>query len=165
MSSSPTTTTGTEASAPEGAGTEDAGTEDVSAENARAGRSIPVRVLAALVASIAIALVALGIASATGATMLVTTPGSPEPLQINAGQVVVSLAMPMLIVGALLWWLGRSRPALVRWIAWIGLAFGVLSAPMPFSATSDLPTALALAAMHAVAGIAWFVALTARSRR
>lgn len=160
MSSSPTTTNGIEASAPEGAGAEGTRTE-----LARTGRTIPVRVLIALVASIALALVAFGIASAAGATMLVTTPGFPEPLQINAGQVVVSLAMPMLIVGALLWWLGRGRPALVRWVAWIGLAFGVLSAPMPFSATSDLPTALALAAMHAVAGIAWFVALTARSRR
>lgn len=159
MSSNPTATTGTEASATEGA---DAGTRT---EPARTVRSIPVRVLAALMTSIALSLVALGIASAAGATMLVTTPGSPEPMQINAGQVVVSLAMPMLIVGALLWWLGRSRPALVRWIAWIGLAIGVLTAPMPFSATSDLPTALALAAMHAVAGIAWFVALTARSRR
>lgn len=140
-------------------------TEASTSNSTRAGRSIPVRVLAALVTAIALALVAFGIASAAGATMLVTTPGSPEPLQINAGQVVVSLAIPMLVVGALLWWLGRSRPALVRWIAWIGLAFGVLSAAMPFSATSDLPTALALAAMHAVAGIAWFVALAARSRR
>jgi hypothetical protein len=133
--------------------------------SASAAWSIPLRVLVALVASIALSLVAFGIAAAAGATMLVITPGSPEPVQITALQVVVSLALPMLVVGALVWWLGRSRPMLVRWAAWIGLVVGVLSAGMPFSATSDLPTALALAAMHAIAGVVWFVALIVRPRR
>ena len=129
------------------------------------GQNIPLRVLIAIAASIALSLVAFGLATMAGATMLVTTPAAPAPIQIIPGQLVVSLALPMLIVGSLVWWLGRARPAIVRWAAWAGLAVGVLTAASPFSATSNMATAVGLSAMHVIAGAAWFVALLARPRR
>ena len=67
--------------------------------------------------------------------------------------------VPMGIVGAIARALTASRPRLLRVVPVAGLVFGVAGAPVPFLASSDLPTSLLLASMHVVAGLAWFLAL------
>jgi hypothetical protein len=39
----------------------------------------------------------------------------------------------------------------------IGLVFGIVTAAAPFSASEDSKTAFALASMHIVAGVTWFI--------
>ena len=39
----------------------------------------------------------------------------------------------------------------------IGLAFGIITAAAPFSASDDSKTAVALASMHCVAGVTWYL--------
>jgi len=39
----------------------------------------------------------------------------------------------------------------------IGLVFGIVTAAAPFSASDDSKTALALASMHVVAGVTWYL--------
>ena len=42
-------------------------------------------------------------------------------------------------------------------MSWVGLVFAIVSAPAPFMQAPSITTASFLAAMHVVAGLAWFV--------
>lgn len=77
--------------------------------------------------------------------------------------VVGASVVPLLIaavVTALLARVWRGAPLV---LAWVGLAFGVLTAPAGLLAAPQLGTGIALASMHIVAGIAWFMAIRPRA--
>lgn len=106
----------------------------------------------AIAAGVNLALFAVG--SASGATWATSSPMGIGPLTV-AGATLV----PLLAVGAVVGSLAARRPNLPRLAARAGLAFGVLGAPIPFLASSDLATSVSLAPMHVVAGLAWFLAV------
>lgn len=77
--------------------------------------------------------------------------------------VVGASAVPLLIAAVVTSLLARVWHGAPRVLAWVGLAFGVLTAPSALIAAPQLGTALALASMHIVAGVAWFVAIRPRA--
>ncbi|MFC5747296.1 DUF6069 family protein [Actinomadura rugatobispora] len=114
----------------------------------------PARVLAATAAALVIDLLLLWIGTAAGASLDIEA-----PYDLNAAMVALGTVVPMLAGAAIVWLLARWFPAFPRWAAWAGPAVALVSAAMPFAVSADAATALALAAMHLVVGIAWPAAL------
>lgn len=124
--------------------------------------------VAALLISVGVAvvlnLVVLAVLAATGADLSVTVPGGPGTLTIDAVAVVAATAGPLLIAGLIAAAVVRRVPSLRRWAAWAGLALALVSVIAPLTLQAEAATRAGLAVMHVVAGIAWFVALTAADR-
>jgi hypothetical protein len=53
--------------------------------------------------------------------------------------------------------IGKKSQGFLSNSSMIGLIFGVVTAAAPFSASDDSKTSIALASMHVVAGLIWFV--------
>lgn len=111
--------------------------------------------LAALIA-LALNLVAFAAASAADATWFANN------MTIGWYMVVFATLIPIAIGAGITVLLARKWAAAPRVMAWVGLAFALVSVPMPFLMSSDTPTSLALAAMHVITGVAWFVAVLPR---
>lgn len=124
--------------------------------------------IAVLLISIGVAvvlnLVVLAVLAATGADLSVTIPGGPGTLIIDAVAVIAATAAPLLVAGLVATAILRRLPSLRRWAAWAGLALAVVSVIAPLTLQADAATRAGLAVMHVVAGVAWFVALTAPAR-
>ncbi len=113
----------------------------------------PFRIAAMTVVAVVLNLLALWIGAAAGASLITNT---PEP--INAVAVVVATALPLLLMGALLWWL-TGRFVLRRIAGWVGLIFAIASSAGALAFSADTATALTLTSMHFITGFAWFIAL------
>jgi hypothetical protein len=114
----------------------------------------PSRFLAAVVAAAVANALVFGIARFADASM--TIPGPPE-MPIGLAIVVVATLVPLLIAGAICYFLIRAFPRPGRWLPLVGLIVAVASAAAPLSQAADLPTGIALAVMHVVAGVTWFL--------
>lgn len=119
------------------------------------------RALIAGAATAAINLVLLFIGKAAGAAMTMSNPSSPEPMAIGWIPVVIASIAPLALAGLVTWLLARQWPKVRVWSAWVGFAFGILSIAA-LASSPDWTTALSLGAMHVVAGVAWFLAMTLR---
>ena len=117
----------------------------------------PLRLAVAAAGAVALNLIALGVGSMAGASW---ETGAPE--SIDALTITVATLLPLLLAGVVTGLIARRRPSFRRTAAWIGLAFGFAGLPMPFIAAGDLATAWALAAMHVITAVAWFIALMPR---
>jgi len=115
-------------------------------------RRIGLAALAALAANLAV----YAVASAADATWLA------DGLTVGWYLVAFATAVSMLLGAVVTGLLARRWAAAPRWIAWIGLVVGLVTVPSPLLASTNTPTGLALAAMHAITGIAWFVAVLPR---
>jgi hypothetical protein len=104
----------------------------------------------ALIANIAIYL----IGDAAGATWNVGL-----PFALGLPVVAAATIVPMLLGGQVVRLLGKKKPALVLWAAWIVLAFSIAGSPSGWIASQDLPTGLALGSMHVVVGLAFFFSI------
>jgi hypothetical protein len=114
----------------------------------------PPRFLAAVVAAAVANALVFGIALLADASM--TIPGPPE-MPIGLAIVVVATLVPLLVAGVVCYFLIRAFPRLGRWLPLAGLIVAVASAAAPLTQAADLPTGIALAVMHVVAGVAWFL--------
>lgn len=114
--------------------------------------------------AVALNLVVLAVLAATGADLSVTVPGGPGTLTIDAVAVIAATAGPLLIAGLIATAVVRRVPSLRRWAAWAGLALALVSVVAPLTLEADAATRAGLAVMHVVAGVAWFVAMTAPVR-
>lgn len=114
------------------------------------------RIGLAALAALVLNLVAFAAASAADATWFA------NDMTIGWYLVVLATLIPMAIGAGITVLLARKWAAAPRVMAWLGLAFALVSVPMPFLMSSDFPTSLALAAMHVITGIAWFVAVLPR---
>lgn len=108
--------------------------------------------IVAVVANLAV----FAIASGAGASW------SANGQSVNAALVVIATVIPMAIGGVITALLARRWAGAATVMAWVGLAFAVVSAPAPLFASDDDATKWALAAMHVVTGVAWFVAIRPR---
>ena len=124
--------------------------------------SIPRRLLFAIVVAVVLDIIVVLISSAVSGPLSVAPQGAPAPITITALTIIPAIVIPMVLVGIVVWLVARRAPAVRTWAAWAGLAFGVLSGLFLFSLGADLATTLTLLTLHAIAGVAWFVALTAR---
>lgn len=118
------------------------------------------RVAIATAAATLANLVVFGIGTAGGATWQA---GQPYP--IGWSMVLVASIVPMVLAALVTGLIARRRPGVLTGFAWAGLVFAGLGAPMGYLMGRDLPTGLALGAMHVISGIAWFWAIKPHTAR
>ena len=94
------------------------------------------------------------IAKGADATMIVNQGGSQE---IALPIVFASTFFGLLIAAFVASKIGKKSQSFLSNSSMIGLIFGVVTAAAPFSASDDSKTSIALASMHVVAGLIWFV--------
>jgi steroid 5-alpha reductase family enzyme len=68
-------------------------------------------------------------------------------------------AVPLVVAGAVTWYIARRQAGLRTVAQWLGLAVALVSVASALLAATELGTSIALSLMHVIAGIAWFVAV------
>ncbi len=94
------------------------------------------------------------IAKAADATMIVNQGGSQE---IALPMVVASTLLGLVVAAFIVSGIGKKSQGFLSKSPMIGLVFGIVTAAAPFSASDDSKTAVALASMHVVAGVTWYL--------
>ena len=94
------------------------------------------------------------IAKGADATMVVNQGGSQE---IALPMVLASTLFGLVAAAFIASRIGMKSQGFLSKSPIIGLMFGILTAAAPFSASDDSKTALALASMHVVAGVTWYL--------
>lgn len=101
-------------------------------------------------------LVVYGIARAAGTDFAVVRPDGVG-FTVGPASVLLMSVVPLLLGGVALAVVARWGQRGWHWLAWIGLAIGLLTVVMPISTEASSGTTLALALMHVLTGVAWFV--------
>jgi hypothetical protein len=86
--------------------------------------------------------------------MVVNQGGAQE---IALPMVLASTLFGLVVAAVIANQIGKKSQGFIAKSPIIGLVFGVVTAAAPFAASDDSKTALALASMHIVAGVAWYV--------
>ena len=107
----------------------------------------------AAVASIINSIIFL-IAKGADATMVVNQSGSQV---IALPMVLASTLFGLIVATFIASRIGKKSQGFLTKLPVFGLVFGIVTAAAPFSASDDSKTALALASMHVVAGLTWFI--------
>jgi hypothetical protein len=94
------------------------------------------------------------IAKSADATMVVNQGGSQE---IALPMVLASTLFGLVVAAFIVSRIGKKSQGFLSKSLIIGLVFGIVTATAPFSASDDSKTALALASMHVVAGVTWYL--------
>ena len=94
------------------------------------------------------------IAKSADATMVVNQGGSQE---IALPMVLASSLFGLVAAAFIASRIGKKSQGFLSKSPIIGLMFGIVTAAAPFSASDDSKTALALASMHVVAGVTWYL--------
>ena len=94
------------------------------------------------------------IAKGADATMVVNQGGSQE---IALPMVLASTLFGLVAAAIIASRIGKKSQGFLSKSPIIGLVFGIVTAAAPFSASDDSKTALALASMHVVAGVTWYL--------
>jgi hypothetical protein len=118
-------------------------------------KSLNVRKFAvfALVAAIINSIIFL-IAKGADATMVVNQGGAQK---IALPMVFASSFFGLVVAAFIASLIGKKSQSFLSKSPIIGLAFGIITAAAPFAASDDSKTALALASMHVVAGVTWYL--------
>ena len=118
-------------------------------------KSVNVRKFAgyAAVATIVNSIIFL-IAKGADATMVVNQGGSQK---IALPMVLVSTLIGLVLAAFITDRIGKKSQGFLSKSPIIGLVFGIVTAAAPFSASDESKTALALASMHVVAGVTWYL--------
>jgi hypothetical protein len=94
------------------------------------------------------------IAKAADATMVVEQGGAQE---IALPMVLASTLFGLVVAAFVASRIGKKSQGFLSKSPIIGLMFGIVTAAAPFSASDDSKTAMALASMHFVAGVTWYL--------
>ena len=94
------------------------------------------------------------IAKGADATMVVNQGGAQE---IALPMVLASTLFGLVVAAVIANQIGKKSQGFIAKSPIIGLVFGVVTAAAPFVASDDSKTALALASMHIVAGVTWYL--------
>jgi nitrate reductase gamma subunit len=94
------------------------------------------------------------VAKATDATMIVNQGRTQE---IALPLVLASTLLGLVVAAFITSRIGIKSQGFLAKSPIIGLVFGIVTAAAPFSASDDSKTAFALASMHVVAGVTWFI--------
>jgi hypothetical protein len=95
------------------------------------------------------------IAKSADATMVVNQGRTQE---IALPMVLASTLFGLVVAAFIASRIGKKSQGFLSKSPMIGLVFGIVTAAAPFSASDDSRTALALASMHFVAGVNWYIA-------
>jgi hypothetical protein len=97
--------------------------------------------------------------------ILFISKGADATMIVNQGR-TQEIALPLVLASSLLGLvvaafitsrIGTKSQGFLAKSPIIGLVFGIVTAAAPFSASDDSKTAFALASMHVVAGVTWFI--------
>lgn len=115
--------------------------------------------------AIAANLAVLGVATLAGADMVVRQGASQPAMHISSLLVAVTVLVPVLAGTLLL--IPARRWGARGWLALAaaGLALGVLSVVMPLAMEAEPGTRLALASMHVISGVSWFLVVRRAATR
>lgn len=116
-------------------------------------------------AALAVNAVVFAVARGAGADMLVRREVREPAMAIGLGTVAVMTLVPMLAATLLLLVLRRWGPRSWRALAVVGLMIALVTVPAPFTMLAGTSTQVALALMHVVAGVAWFVVVRRAATR
>jgi len=94
------------------------------------------------------------IAKGSDATMIVNQGGAQK---IALPMVLASTLFGLVFAALIAFRIGKKSQGFLAKSPTIGLVFGIVTAPAPFAASDDSKTAMALASMHVVAGVTWFL--------
>ena len=94
------------------------------------------------------------VSKATDATMIVNQGRTQE---IALPLVLASTLLGLVVAAFITSRIGIKSQGFLAKSPIIGLVFGIVTAAAPFSASDDSKTAFALASMHVVAGVTWFI--------
>ena len=94
------------------------------------------------------------VSKATDATMIVNQGRTQE---IVLPLVLASTLLGLVVAAYITSRIGIKSQGFLAKSPIIGLVFGIVTAAAPFSASDDSKTAFALASMHVVAGVTWFI--------
>jgi Family of unknown function (DUF6069) len=127
---------------------------------------VSVRAGAIIAASAIVAnLTVLGVATLAGADMVVRPSAGQPAIHISGLVVAITVLLPVLVGTVLLIparrWGARGWPALAA----VGLALSLVSVVMPLAVEAELSTRVALASMHALTGVTWFVVVRRAATR
>lgn len=116
------------------------------------------------IAALAGNLAVLGIATLAGADMI-AQPSNQLPLHVGVVLVTTTTVVPLLAATALL--LPARRWAARGWraLAVTGLVLGVGSVVLPLTVQAETGTRLALAVMHVITGVVWFLVVRRAAAR
>jgi hypothetical protein len=115
--------------------------------------------------AIAADLAVLGVATLAGADMVVRQSASQAAMRISGPVVAVTVLVPV-FAGTLLLIAARRWGARGwRAVAAAGLALGVVSIVMPLAMEAAPGTRLALASMHVISGVSWFLVVRRAATR
>ena len=119
----------------------------------RTGFSLPrYLVTVAIAAAVNVALYFIG--AAVGAAMSVTMSGGQD---IGWPEASIATVVPLALAGVVAWLITRRWPKPLPYFRVIGLVVAVASVAAPVFTAVDPLSAIVLAAMHVVAGLAWFL--------
>ena len=94
------------------------------------------------------------VAKATDATMIVNQGRTQE---IVLPLVLASSLLGLVVAAYITSRIGIKSQGFLAKSPIIGLVFGIVTAAAPFSVSDDSKTTFALASMHVVAGVTWFI--------
>jgi len=94
------------------------------------------------------------IAKGSDATMIVNQGGAQK---IALPMVLASTLFGLVFAALIASRIGKKSQEFLAKSPVIGLVFGIVTAAAPFAASDDSKTAMALASMHVVAGVTWFL--------
>lgn len=81
--------------------------------------------------------------------------GQPNPITIAT--VAISSIVPLLLGGFVFDVLAKRNSSWGNRLSTGGFVFAILTAPSGYLSSKDLPTGLALASMHVVVGLVWYL--------
>ena len=94
------------------------------------------------------------IAQGSDATMIVNQSGAQK---IALPMVLASTLFGLVVAALIASRIGKKSQGFLAKSPVIGLVFGIVTAAAPFAASDDSKTAMALASMHVVAGVTWYL--------
>ena len=94
------------------------------------------------------------IAKGSDATMIVNQSGAQK---IALPMVLASTLFGLVVAALIASRIGKKSQGFLAKSPVIGLVFGIVTAAAPFAASDDSKTAMALASMHVVAGVTWYL--------
>ena len=103
-----------------------------------------------IVIAIVLNLIVYAIGALSGATWIANGQSVPWFM------VIIATAAAMVIGGIITGLLARWRRGAIRAMAWIGLAFGIVTVPAPLLGADDTATGIGLASMHVISAVVWF---------
>jgi len=96
------------------------------------------------------------VGQSAGASMKV---GVDPVATVSFAQVLGYTLAPMLVLGMLVFGVGRLQPGVCKVAQWVGLAMAILSIALSIMSATSAGTAVFLSLMHVVVGAAWFFAV------